>query len=65
MKIQIEDILYYKDLYEPVEGESVKSEEMTTANWNKWNRKAIGTIRQWLDDNVYHHVASETNTHEL
>jgi gag-polypeptide of LTR copia-type/Zinc knuckle len=65
MKIQIEDILYYKDLYEPVEGESVKPEEMTTANWNKWNRKAIGTIRQWLDDNVYHHVASETNAHEL
>jgi gag-polypeptide of LTR copia-type len=61
----MEDILYCKDLYEPIEGESAKSEEMIPANWNKWNRKAVGTIRQWLDDSVYHHVASETNAHEL
>jgi gag-polypeptide of LTR copia-type len=64
-KSKMEDILYCKDLYEPVKGESAKPEEMTTANWNKWNRKAVGTIRQWLDDSVYHHVASETNAHEL
>jgi gag-polypeptide of LTR copia-type len=64
-KSKMEDILYCKDLYEPVERESVKPEEMTTANWNIWNRKAVGTIRQWLDDSVYHHVSSETNAHEL
>jgi gag-polypeptide of LTR copia-type len=64
-KSKMEDILYCKDLYEPVEGESAKPEEMTAANWNKLNRTAVGTIRLWLDGSVYHHVASETNTHEL
>jgi gag-polypeptide of LTR copia-type len=64
-KSKIEDILYCKDLYEPAERESAKPEEMTTANWNIWNRKAVDTIRQWLDDSVYHHVSSETNAHEL
>jgi hypothetical protein len=62
-KSKMEDILYCKDLYEPVEGESAKPEEMTAANWKKCNQKAVGTIRQWLDDSVYHHVASETNAH--
>jgi hypothetical protein len=61
----MEDILYCKDLYEPIEGESAKPEEMVAANWNKWNRKAVDTIRQWLDDNVYNHVASEINEYEL
>jgi gag-polypeptide of LTR copia-type len=61
----MEDIFYCKDLYEPVEGDSAKLEEMNVANWNKWNQKAVGTIRQWLNDSVYHHVVSETNAHEL
>jgi gag-polypeptide of LTR copia-type len=61
----MEDIFYCKDLYEPVEGDSAKLEEMNVVNWNKWNQKAVGTIRQWLNDSVYHHVVSETNAHEL
>jgi hypothetical protein len=31
-KSKMEDILYCKDLYEPVEGESAKPEEMAAAN---------------------------------
>ncbi|XP_047340702.1 uncharacterized protein LOC124944484 [Impatiens glandulifera] len=64
-KSKMEDILYCKDLYEPVEGDSAKPKEMAEADWIKLNRKAVGTIRQWLDDSVYHHVASEKSAHEL
>ncbi|KAL6125105.1 hypothetical protein ACLB2K_077613 [Fragaria x ananassa] len=29
------------------------------------NRKAIVHIREWMDDSVFHHVANETDAHEL
>ncbi|KAL6199530.1 hypothetical protein ACLB2K_029314 [Fragaria x ananassa] len=29
------------------------------------NRKAISHIREWMDDSVLHHVANETDAHEL
>ncbi|KAL9260610.1 Retrovirus-related Pol polyprotein from transposon TNT 1-94-like protein [Drosera capensis] len=64
-KSKMEDLLYCKDLYEPVEGDSAKPEGMSESDWTKCNRKAVGTIRQWLDDSVYHHVASETSAHKL
>ena len=57
-KAKMEDILYCKDLYSPIEGE--KPEAMSEDDWKKLNRKTIGVIRQWLDDNVFHHVSKET-----
>ena len=27
--------------------------------WKKLYRKTIGNIRQWFDDNVFHHVSNE------
>ena len=29
------------------------------------NRKAIGHIRQWVDDSVFHHVSNETDAYAL
>jgi hypothetical protein len=61
----MEDILYCKDLHEPIEGVSGRPAEMTNAAWTKLNRKAIGHIREWVDESVFHHVSNETNAQEL
>ena len=41
-KIQIEDYLYQKDLYEPLLG--VKPNTMTTEQWKLKDRQALGLI---------------------
>ena len=61
----MEDILYCKDLYDLIEGDSAKPEDKTEKEWEIMNRKTIGMIRQWLDDSVFHHVANETKADVL
>ena len=51
----MEDILYYKDLYDPMEDNEAKS---TDKDWQK-NKKIISIIRQWLDESVFHHVSKK------
>jgi hypothetical protein len=55
-KTRMEDILYCKDLFDPIELEGVKPISTTNEDWNKMNRKAVGYIRQWIDQSVFHHV---------
>ncbi|KAL6225745.1 hypothetical protein ACLB2K_004594 [Fragaria x ananassa] len=64
-KPRMDDILYCKDLHEPIEGVEAKPEETSDANWKKMNCKAISHIREWVDDSVFHHVANKTDAHEL
>ena len=64
-KTKMEDLLFCKDLYGLIEGDSGKPEGMKDDEWNRLNRKVIGTIRQWIDDSVFHHVAAETSAHDL
>ncbi|CAJ2658330.1 unnamed protein product [Trifolium pratense] len=61
----MEDWLYTKDLYDPIEGESARSKDTSDTDWKKMNRKAVAIIRQWLDLSVYPHVEAETNTHTM
>ena len=39
----MEDIHYCKDLYDPIEGDEAKPVDMSDKDWNKQNRKTIGT----------------------
>lgn len=64
-KSKMEDILYCKDLYDLVLGDTTKPTTMSNGGWKKLCRKTIGTIRQWIDDSVFHHVAQETEAHTL
>ena len=64
-KPMMEDVLYYKDLHDPIEGDSAKPSNMSYRNWEKLNRKTIGCIRQYIDVNVFHHVSQETNAKTL
>ena len=64
-KPRMEDLLYCKDLYEPLENDGVKPTNKSDAQWNKMNRKTIGLIRSWIDQSVFHHVATETKAYAL
>jgi hypothetical protein len=64
-KTRMEDILYCKDLFDPIEMEGVKPISTTNEDWNKMNRKAVGYIRQWIDQSVFHHVAKEVDAYSL
>ena len=58
-KDKMEDILYCKDLYLPLEGDEKKPEKMSDEEWRVLNRKTIGTIRKWLDMSCCHQIAGE------
>jgi len=63
-KTRMEDILYVKDLYEPILNENV-STGVTQKEWQILNRKAVATIRQFVDLSVLQHIANETNAYAL
>ena len=61
----MEDLLFCKDLYGPIEGDSGKPDDMKDDEWKRHNRKAVSVIHQWIDNSVFHHVATETSAHDL
>ena len=64
-KSMMEDLLNCKHLYDPIEGDNVKSSDMSDANWKKLKNKTLGTILQLVDIILYNHVAKETDPHTL
>ena len=64
-KPMMEDVLYCKDLYDLIEGDSAKPSDKSDKDWEKLNRKTIGCIRQCIDISVFHHVSQETNAEAL
>ncbi|CAH9088439.1 unnamed protein product [Cuscuta epithymum] len=70
----MEDMLYCKDLYDPIESvtntdgtvsKPSKPEKMEDREWLKLKRKALGTIRQWVDISIFNHVSQESDPYEL
>ena len=61
----MKDVLYCKDLHDPIKGDSAKPSEMSNKDWEKLNRKTIGCIRQCINVSVFHHVSQETNAKAL
>ena len=64
-KPRMEDILFCKNLHDPLENKGEKPEAMKDEEWKKMNRKTIGLIRQCIGHEVFHHVAQETSAYEL
>ncbi|XP_050914815.1 uncharacterized protein LOC127129727 [Lathyrus oleraceus] len=64
-KPRMEDILYCKDLYQPLQDKGTKPTGKSDDDWNVMNRKTVGQIRQWIDQSVFHHVAQETVAYTL
>ena len=48
-KTRMNDILYCKELFKPIECKGYKPITITEDEWKKLNRKTIGQIRQWVD----------------
>ena len=61
----MEDILYCKDMYEPLQNGGEKPAGKSDMEWSILNRKAVAGIRQWVDESVFHHVAQETNAYSM
>ena len=59
------DILYCKELFEPIECRGYKPVITIEDEWKKLNTKTIGQIRQWVDQSVFHHVAKEVAAYSL
>ncbi|XP_014620523.1 uncharacterized protein [Glycine max] len=59
-KMQIEDYLYQKKLYQPLSG--VKPDDMKQEEWNLLDRKALGMIRLTLTKNVTFNIVNEKTT---
>ncbi|GFS34643.1 hypothetical protein Acr_00g0035090 [Actinidia rufa] len=64
-KPRIEDILFCKDLHDPLENKGEKPEAKKDEEWRKMNRKTIGLIRQCIGHEVFHHIAQETSAYDL
>ena len=58
--MQIEDYLYQKDLYLPLEGK--KPESMSDSEWMILDRKSLATIRLSLTSQVAYNIAKEKTT---
>ena len=56
-KSMMGNLLNCKDLYDPIEGDNAMSSDMSNDKWKKLKKKTLGVIRQWLDFNLYNHVA--------
>ncbi|PNX64147.1 retrovirus-related Pol polyprotein from transposon TNT 1-94, partial [Trifolium pratense] len=59
-KMQIEDYLYQKKLYQPLSGK--KPDDMKQEDWALLDRQALGVIRLTLAKNVAFNIVNETTT---
>ena len=58
----MEDYLYQKDLYQPLEDKSKKPITMKDEDWNLLDRKALGFVRFCLSSSVAFNIFGEKNT---
>ena len=63
-KPMMEDILYCKDLYEPIVKDKIPT-GVTEEEWRVLNRKTVGMIRLYINHNIFHHVANDTSAYEM
>ncbi|KAK1652513.1 hypothetical protein QYE76_070318 [Lolium multiflorum] len=63
-KPMMEDILYCKDLYEPIVKDKIPI-GVTEEELRVLNRKVVGMIRLYINHNIFHHVANDTNAYEM
>ena len=61
----MEDILFYKDLYDPFENKEDNPTARNDEEWKKMSQKMIGLIIQYIVHEVFHHVEKETSAYEL
>ena len=63
-KPKMEDILYCKDLYDPIEGDEAWPKDMSDPDWKNIHRKVIGHIRP-VDNTIFHNVSNKTDANTV
>jgi len=63
-KPMMEDLLYCKDLYEPIMRDKIPT-RVTEEEWRVLNQKAVGLIRLHINHTIFHHVANDKVAFEL
>nr|KYP63999.1 Retrovirus-related Pol polyprotein from transposon TNT 1-94 [Cajanus cajan] len=61
-KSRMKDLLFYKDMNDPIEANGTKPSE---EDRKKTNKKTIDMIKQLIDQSIYHHVSSDVNPFNL
>ena len=62
-KMQIEDILYRKELHQPLLGE--QPDDMNDSEWALLDRKALAFVRLSLSKSVAHNIIKKKTTESL
>ncbi|PKI76110.1 hypothetical protein CRG98_003471 [Punica granatum] len=63
-KYWMEDLLFCRDLYDSIKGDSTKPKDKDD-NLGTSKSETIDLIRQLIDNNIYHHVAQVTDVKAL
>jgi len=63
-KLMTEDHLYCKDMHEPITC-TTKPKGKRDKDWELLNRKTVAMIQMYIDRNLFEHVSTYTNAHEL
>lgn len=64
-KMQMEDFLYQKDLWRPLQGKAKKPTAMSDEDWDILDRKALGAIQLCLSPSVAFNISKAKTTAEL
>ena len=64
-KMQMEDYLYQKDLWKPLEGKTKNQGSMSNDEWDLLDRKALGSIRLCLAPSVAFNITKAKTTEDL
>ena len=63
--MQMEDYLYQKDLWKPLEGKTKNQGTMSNAEWNLLDRKALGSIRLCLTPSMAFNITKVMTIEDL
>ena len=58
-KRMMEDLLYCKDLYKPIQLKEKPSDTLDD-DWDVEHRKVIAYMRRWMDSTLHEHIYDET-----
>ena len=61
-KMQMEDYLYQKDLWKPLEGKEKNHGSMSNDEWDLLDRKALGSIQLCLAPSVEFNITKSKTT---
>ena len=64
-KPKMKDIIFCKNLCDPLENKGDKPTAIKDKKQKKMNQKTIGLIKQCIGHEMFHHVVHETSVHEL